>query len=91
MQTDREYFAHHLTGNDPGHLAAIRRAPVLSGYDAALDYLAKVRGAIGFARTRLVIATSTGELAYYPIGRGYCFTADDLDAWLESLRVGGAA
>lgn len=91
MQSDREFFARHLpTDGDPSaHLATMRRTPVIAGYAEARRYLADVRGC-SFGHDRLVAATSSGELAYYPIGRAYQFTADDLDAWLESLRVNAA-
>lgn len=87
MQTDREFFANHLPdGDEPGHLETIRRTPVINGYPAAMRYLAEVRG-VKFGRDRLVTATAAGELAYFPIGHRYCFSADDLDAFLASLRV----
>lgn len=92
MQSDREFFANSIPADgDPAeHVATIRRTPIISGYPGAVRYLREVRG-VNFSRARLMRAVADGQLAYYPIAQAYCFTADDLDAYLESLRVAEAA
>lgn len=92
MQSDREFFASHIPadGEPSAHIATIRRTPILNGYAAVQEYLREVRG-ITIGRPLLIRATGDGTLAFYRISGAYVFSADDVDAYVETLRVGGAA
>ncbi|GAA4661700.1 helix-turn-helix domain-containing protein [Gordonia humi] len=89
MQSSREYLAHHLKGSDdPDVLAEVRRSPVVQGVAGAINYLVAVRGT-RFGRQFISGAVNDGKLPAFQISGGWRFAPDDLDNWLDSLRVFG--
>lgn len=93
LETDAQFFAARIPqdGTDPSvHVATLRRSPSLTGYAGAIEYLSRTR-AIDVKRTTLIGAVQNRELPFWPIGKSYCFAPDDIDQWLDSLRVGAQA
>lgn len=88
-QRSFDYFARFKRGEgmtDEQHAQALYNAPCITSTDRAIEYAETAHGAQlkpSFIRQ----AVRDGNLAAFRIGRGYHFSPQDVDDWLESRRT----